>query len=269
MIAFAPAKVNLGLYALSKRPDGFHEIETGILEIPFYDILEITKSNMFEFIQSGINVDVSVEDNLCTKAFKLLKSHYDISNVRIHIRKQIPMGAGLGGGSSDAVTVLKSLVQLFELEVAKDELLNLSTQLGSDCPFFVDGGMQLASGRGEILNKFKLDISPCFLVLINPGIHISTQEAYSSISCASKLTSIKDILSQPISTWENKLVNDFESSIFEKHPAIKDVKKELYDLGAVYASMSGSGSSVFAFFKEQVGLTRSLKNNVIYASQIP
>jgi 4-diphosphocytidyl-2-C-methyl-D-erythritol kinase len=269
MITFAPAKVNLGLHVLSKRPDGFHEIETGILEIPLYDILEITKSGKFEFIQSGINVDAGVEDNLCAKAYKLLKSHYDISDVRIHLRKQIPIGAGLGGGSSDAVAVLKTLIQLFELEVAKDVLIDLSAHLGSDCPFFVDGGVQLASGRGEILKKINLDKSPCFLVLINPGIHISTKEAYSSISCASQLTSIEDILSQPISTWENKLVNDFESSIFEKHPEIKDIKKELYELGAVYASMSGSGSSVFALFKEQVGLTSSLKNNLVYASQFP
>ena len=268
MITFAPAKVNLGLHVLSKRPDGYHEIETGIMEIPFYDILEITKSDTFEFIQSGINVDAVVEDNLCTRAFKLLQTHYDISNVRIHLRKQIPMGAGLGGGSSDAVAVLKSMIKLFELEATKDELINLSTQLGSDCPFFVDAGVQLASGRGEILKNISLNISPCFLVLINPGIHISTKEAYSSISCEKPLMRVEDILSQPMTTWRNRLVNDFEKSVLEEHPLIEDIKKELYELGAVYASMSGSGSTVFAFFKEQVELTGSLKENLIYASQL-
>jgi len=268
MIAFAPAKVNLGLHVLSKRPDGFHEIDTGILEIPFYDILEITKSDKFEFIQSGIGVDGSVEDNLCTRAFKLLKRYYDISNVRIHLRKQIPIGAGLGGGSSDAVAVLKSLIQLLELDIAKDELLVLSAQLGSDCPFFVDGGVQLASGRGEILKNIKADMPSCYVVLINPDISISTQEAYSMISCAKSLTSVENILSQPMNTWRNQLVNDFEKSVFEAYPAIKDIKNELYNQGAVYASLSGSGSTVFAFFKEQVELTGSLKENLIYASQL-
>jgi len=268
MIAFAPAKVNLGLHVLSKRPDGFHEIETGILEIPFYDILEITKSDKFEFSQSGISVDTSVGDNLCSRAFNLLKSHYDISNVRIHLRKQIPIGAGLGGGSSDAVAVLKSLIQLFELDIAKDELLDLSAQLGSDCPFFVDGGVQLASGRGEILKNIKPDMPSCFVVLINPGISISTQEAYSMISCASQVTGVENILSQPMSTWRNQLVNDFEKSVFKELPAIEDIKNELYEKGAVYASLSGSGSTVFAFFNEQVELTSSLKENLIYASQI-
>ena len=268
MITFAPAKVNLGLHVLSKRPDGFHEIETGIMEIPFYDILEITKSGTFEFIQSGINVDASVEDNLCTRAFKLLQTHYDISNVRIHLRKQIPIGAGLGGGSSDAVAVLKSMIKLFELEATKDELINLSTQLGSDCPFFVDAGVQLASGRGEILKNIKADMPSCYVVLINPDISISTQEAYSMISCAKSLTSVENILSQPMNTWRNQLVNDFEKSVFEEHPLIEDIKKELYELGAVYASLSGSGSTVFAFFKEQVELTGSLKENLIYASQL-
>ena len=269
MIAFAPAKINLGLHVLEKRPDGFHQIETCMMEIPFFDIIEITKSEDYEFVLSGINVGGDSMDNLCTKAFMILKSHYPITNVRIHLRKQVPIGAGLGGGSSDAVAVLKSLIQLFELDVAKDELLDLSAQLGSDCPFFVDGGVQLASGRGEILNSIKVDMPSCFLVLINPDISISTKEAYSMVSSAKPLASVENSLSQPMTTWRNRLVNDFEESVFEEHPAIKDFKNELYDLGAVYASMSGSGSTVFAFFKEQVGLTNSLKNNLIYASQVP
>jgi 4-diphosphocytidyl-2-C-methyl-D-erythritol kinase len=268
MIKYAPAKINLGLQVLGKRADGFHEIETGILEIPLYDIIEIIKSDEYEFFQSGILVDVGVEDDLCTKAFKLLKEAYDITNVRIHLRKQIPIGAGLGGGSSDAVLVLKMLIELFDLQVSQKELMELSAKLGSDCPFFIKGGIQLAKGRGEVLSVIKADSIPAYLVLLNPGIHISTKEAYSNVSCSNDKTSIREVLSMPIEKWDNCLKNDFEESVFKNHPKINELKTKLYDLGAVYAAMSGSGSSVFGLFNEPVFLSDDLNHCLVCSSYL-
>ena len=268
MIKFAPAKINLGLHVLGKRSDGFHRIETCMMEIPLYDIIEITKSDEYEFIQSGIAVDGKSSDNLCTKAFLLLKRHHEISNVRIHLRKQVPIGAGLGGGSSDAVTVLKMLVELFQLQVSEKELEEISADLGSDCAFFVKGDSQLAKGRGEVLSSITLKSIPKYLVLLNPGIHISTKEAYSNVTYLNDSASLKEVLSMPTENWENCLTNDFEDSIFKNHPKIKELKTELYELGAVYAAMSGSGSSVFGLFSEPISLGSELKKHHVYSGHL-
>ena len=268
MIVFAPAKINLGLHVLFKRPDGFHEIGTCMKEIPFFDILEITTSDDFEFLQTGLSIDSPVDANLCTRAFDLIRKEYNIPNVRIHLRKQIPMGAGLGGGSSDAVCVLMALVDLFELQVSKDKLLILSAILGSDCPFFVDGGSQIAKGRGELLKAIHIDLDSYYLVLLNPGIHIGTKETYAAISYSDPLKGIDGVLSQPVSTWKNDLINDFEGIVFELHPSIEEIKKRLYDLGAIYASMSGSGSSVFGLFERSVSLPKELQNYLVYSGSL-
>ena len=268
MIKFAPAKINMGLHVLGKRSDGFHRIETCMMEIPLYDIIEITKSDEYEFIQSGIDVGGNSSDNLCTKAFVLLKRHYEISNVRIHLRKQVPIGAGLGGGSSDAVTVIKMLVELFQLQVSQKELEEMSTSLGSDCPFFIKGGIQLAEGRGEVLSSIMVKSIPKYLVLLNPGIHISTKEAYSNISCSNNKTTLEDVLSFPSVQWRERLKNDFEDSIFKSHPKIKELKTKLYEAGALYASMSGSGSSVFGLFNEPVVLSNDLNHCLVCSSYL-
>lgn len=268
MIKFAPAKINLGLYVLGKRPDGFHQIETCMMEIPLYDIIEITKSDEYEFIQSGIAVGGKSSDNLCTKAFLLLKRHHEISNVRIHLRKQVPIGAGLGGGSSDAVTVMKMLIDLFQLKLSVNEMEEISAELGSDCAFFVRGGLQLATGRGEVLSSINVNSVPKYLVLLNPGIHISTKEAYSNISYSSNKTALVDALSFPSVQWRKNLKNDFEDSIFKNHPKIKELKVKLYEIGAVYASMSGSGSSVFGLFSESISLGNELKKHHVYSGHL-
>ncbi|MDG2152653.1 MAG: 4-(cytidine 5'-diphospho)-2-C-methyl-D-erythritol kinase [Crocinitomicaceae bacterium] len=268
MIKYAPAKINLGLHVLGKRSDGFHEIETGMLEIPLFDIIEITKSEEYEFIISGIYVGGSSMDNLCTKAFMLLKSHYGIANVRIHLRKQVPIGAGLGGGSSDAVTVLKMLVDLFELAISEEDLEEISADLGSDCAFFVKGDSQLAKGRGEVLSSITLKSIPKYLVLLNPGIHISTKEAYSNVTYLNDSASLKEVLSMPVENWENCLKNDFEAYIFNKHPQIKELKIKLYEAGAVYAAMSGSGSSVFGLFSEPISLGSEMKKHHVYSGHL-
>ena len=268
MIAFAPAKINLGLRIIGKRPDGFHQIETGMMEVPFFDIIEIVKSDEFQFVQSGIAIGGDSKDNLCTRAYEFLQNEYGIPNVRIHLRKQIPIGAGLGGGSSDAVTVIKMLIDLFQLKLSANEIEEISAELGSDCAFFVRGGLQLATGRGELLTNINVNSIPKYLVLMNPGIHISTKEAYSNVSYSNDSASLKEVLSMPPENWENCLKNDFEEHIFNKHPQIKELKTKLYELGAVYAAMSGSGSSVFGLFNEPVVLSNDLNHCLVCSSYL-
>lgn len=251
MILFPPAKINLGLNILFKREDGYHEIETCMIPIPFTDILEITVSDEFEFLQTGLAIPGNLDSNLCVKAFQLIQQKFTIPNVRIHLRKQIPMGAGLGGGSADAAYVLRGLNEMFELNVSTSELEILAAQLGSDCPFFIQNKAQVARGRGEVLSEIEINLKGKHLILLNPGIHVGTKEAYDGVHPRIPSNNIEDILSNSIETWQTELVNQFEESIFPKYPLIKEFKDSLVELGAVYASMSGSGSSVFGIFDEK------------------
>jgi 4-diphosphocytidyl-2-C-methyl-D-erythritol kinase len=267
MIIFPPAKINLGLNILAKRKDGFHELETCMILIPFYDILEINPSTSFSFIQSGLTIPGNNQDNLCIKAYQLMKEVYNINPVCIHLRKQIPMGAGLGGGSSDATYVLKGLNDLFELNIPDEELQIMAAQLGSDCPFFVYNRPQLARGRGEVLTDIDVDLTGYWLKLIYPSIHVGTKEAFSGVDISNQPSSIQGLLTRPVSTWKTKLVNDFEQSVFKIHPVLKDIKTNLYNEGALYASMSGSGSVVFGLFdkkpKESFCLNKSYTQKII------
>lgn len=251
MILFPPAKINLGLKVLGKRPDGYHSIETCMIAVPFTDILEILPAERFQFVQTGLKVDGDVNDNLCSKAFHLLQEKYDLKGAYIHLRKNIPMGAGLGGGSADGTFVLRGLNDLFSLGLTNDELRNFATQLGSDCPFFVEDAPQMAKGRGEELESAEVDLSGYYIKLINPGIHIGTAEAYAGVSFSSEEISIASIIQQPMETWKDQLTNDFEQSIFEKYPEIESIKEMLYTEGAVYASMTGSGSTVYGIFSKE------------------
>jgi 4-diphosphocytidyl-2-C-methyl-D-erythritol kinase len=252
MIFFPPAKINLGLYVHGKRADGYHEIESCMLAIPFTDILEVIPQDTFEFKQTGLTVDSDVESNLCVRAFRLMQRRFDTPNVYIHLRKQIPMGAGLGGGSADAAYVILAINQLFGLNCSKDVMKDLASQLGSDCPFFISEGAQLAKGRGELLSPLPIDLKGHWLKIINPGIHIGTREAYAGIQFSSdNRLPLEEILSRPIQTWKEILVNDFERSIFHDHPEIQIIKENLYREGAWYASMSGSGSTVFGIFEHK------------------
>ncbi|MFM7681660.1 MAG: 4-(cytidine 5'-diphospho)-2-C-methyl-D-erythritol kinase [Bacteroidota bacterium] len=269
MILFPPAKVNLGLNILFKREDGYHEIETCMIPIPFTDILEITESDECEFLQTGLAIPGNLNSNLCVKAFQLLKQKYAIPNVRIHLRKQIPMGAGLGGGSADAAYVLRGLNDLYELNVSTSELEILASQLGSDCPFFIQNKAQIARGRGEVLSDIEINLKGKHLILLNPSIHVGTKEAYNGVQPRIPSNNIEDILSNSIETWQTELVNQFEESIFPKYPLIMELKDSLVDLGAVYASMSGSGSSVFGIFNEKPTKIRSeLMNYLVFEGEL-
>ncbi len=249
MILFPPAKINLGLKVLKKRTDGFHEIESCMLAIPLTDVLEILRAEQFNFVQTGISVEGDQESNLCVRAFRLFQKHYAIPNVYIHLRKEIPMGAGLGGGSADASYVLLGLNELFEVGASDDELRSLAAELGSDCPFFIINKAQIAKGRGEILSEIELDVKGYYLKLINPEIHVGTKEAYAGVVFSEDEIGVAEILSRPIDEWKKTLKNEFERSIFPIHPIIGDLKTQLYSEGAIYASMSGSGSTVFGIFR--------------------
>lgn len=251
MILFPPAKINLGLNVLFKRNDGFHELETVMVQIPLFDALEIHKSENFQFESSGINIDGNPENNLCVKAFQIIKEIFNIPNVFIHLRKNIPMGAGMGGGSADGAFVLRGLNELFNLQISNDKLREYAAKLGSDCPFFIEDHPQFAKGRGEILEKININLTGLYLKVINIGIHVGTKEAYSNVQFYKEENSLLEVISQPISKWKDLLKNSFESSVFQIHPQLNEIKSQLYSEGAIYATMSGSGSTMFGIFETE------------------
>lgn len=251
MIFFPPCKINLGLHVINKREDGFHNIETLMFQLPFTDVLEMIPSGKFSFNSTGLPIPGIPADNLCIRAFQLMQKAYDIPNVKIHLHKVIPMGGGLGGGSSDATYVLSGLNTMFELGLREAKLQELAAILGSDCPLFVKTVPQIASGRGEILVDFPLSLKGYYLKLVNIGIHVSTQIAFSNIVFQEHHESIRSLVYQPLEHWKDILKNDFEKTVFTSRTELKELKDQLYAEGAVYASMSGSGSTMFGIFKTE------------------
>lgn len=250
MIAFPNCKINLGLRILRKRTDGYHDLETVFYPLPFYDVLEIVHANdsSIRFSTTGLTVE-NGNDNLCVKAYELLKKDYpDLPLINMHLHKNIPMGAGLGGGSSDAAFVLTLLNKKFHLNISQEKLIAYALQLGSDCPFFIYNKPCYATGRGEIMEEVNIDLSSYSFVIINPGIHVSTARAFTGITPTVTATSVKEVFQQPLSTWKNELLNDFEQTIFPAYEEIKIIKETLYNYGAVYAAMSGTGSTVYGIF---------------------
>lgn len=256
MIVFPNCKINLGLHILQKRPDGFHDLETVFYPVPIQDGLEIiqdlTPSETPRFTTSGLAIDAPPEKNICVKAYQLLKKDFpDLPPVKIHLHKVIPMGAGLGGGSSDGAFALMLLNKKFNLGLTEDRLIGYALQLGSDCPFFMNNRPCYASGRGENLEPVHLNLDNYKIVLVNPRIHIDTGQAFSKIVPQSNRTCIKELIQKPVEQWKNFLGNDFEEVIFEEHSEIRAIKDRLYREGALYASMSGSGSTVYGVFEKK------------------
>lgn len=251
MISFPNAKINLGLHITAKRKDGYHEIETCMVPIPLFDALEMIRDKKATWNSSGLNIPGDPKDNLILKAEKLLRKDFPgLPNLNIHLHKNIPMGAGLGGGSADGAFALKLMNNLFDLHLDDFFLEEYAAQLGSDCPFFIENKPKIARGRGELLDPIELSLNGSYLVLINPGIHIGTKDAYAGVSPGPPKVELEEILADP-SRWKAELVNDFEPSIFKNHPEIAEIKSKLYSAGAFYAAMSGSGSSVFGLFDLQ------------------
>ncbi len=258
MILYPNAKINIGLKVIEKRTDGFHNLETFFFPIELTDILEIVESDKTTLTLYGIKLDGIMEDNLCIKAYNMLANDFDLPPVEIHLFKRIPPGAGLGGGSSDAAHTLIALNKLFCLNLNHETLATYAARLGSDCPFFVysrglnadEGEGMLASGRGEILTPFKVpQLKGLKIRTVVPPVFVSTAEAYRGVIPSGPHYSLKDLLLMPVEMWKGAVNNDFENSVFKKHPLIEEHKQDLYNKGAIYASMSGSGSAVFGLFR--------------------
>ena len=247
MLFFPNAKINIGLNITSKRADGYHNLESIFYPIAWRDILEIIPSKQLSFDSSGLSI--TGQGNLCLKAYELMKSHYGIAPVSMHLHKNIPIGAGLGGGSSDAAFTLMALNTIFELGLEKDELKKMAAQLGADCPFFIDNAPSLASGIGELLNPIDLDLFNYHLLVVKPNIFVSTVEAFSAIVPQTPSLSLEEEIKMPVKKW--RLKNDFEDSIFPKYPELFEIKRSLIQAGALYSSMSGSGSSIYGIFSEK------------------
>lgn len=248
MVVFPHAKINLGLQILRRRKDGFHDIATGLVPIPLYDLLEILPANETIFTTSGLAVEGDPDDNLCMKAYRLLQREYSLPPVSMHLHKIIPMGAGLGGGSSDAAFVLSTLNDLFELSLTTEELEHAAATLGSDCPFFITGTPAIATGTGTTLEPVGLDLSGFHVLLVYPGVHVSTAEAYADVRPREDQTALRELIALGIGNWQNALFNDFEPALRQTHPPIDRALKALETAGAVYRSLSGSGSAVFGLF---------------------
>lgn len=273
MLLFPNCKINLGLNILRKREDGFHDLETVFYPIPFTDALELITNTgseaSAEFVTTGLKINGAATDNLCVKAYQLLKQDFpQLPAVKIHLHKTIPAGAGLGGGSADAAFMLKLLNDKFHLNLSTSQLTNYALQLGSDCPFFILNKPCFATGRGENLEEIQLDLSAYRIVLINPRIHINTGWAFSQINPSLPVKQVKEIIGQPISTWKDELKNDFEEAVFAAHPQVKLIKEDLYNQGAVYASMSGSGSTVFGIFDKSVSPFTTKNSNDYFTKTI-
>ena len=249
MIQFPNCKINLGLSILAKRADGYHELETVFYPIAISDALEILPADNLTLTQTGITVPGDPSQNHCLKAYHLLKKDFPtLPAVQMHLHKNIPMGAGLGGGSSDGTTALMILNQQFTLGLNDQQLIAYASQLGSDCPFFVYNKACYATGRGEVLTPIQLDLSNYQFLLVHPGVHIATAWAFQQLNPHIKSESIQAIIEKPITDWKNYLINDFEAPVFKAEPTLSVIKDQLYQLGAIYASMSGSGSSLFGIF---------------------
>jgi 4-diphosphocytidyl-2-C-methyl-D-erythritol kinase len=251
MISFPHAKINLGLSVISKRIDGFHNLETVFYPLPLRDALEIIPDKEERFFQTGLQIPHGKDDNLVMTAYQMLKKKYpQIKSLEIHLHKSIPLGAGLGGGSSDGAETLKLISHLFDLRIPGKEMEGYALKLGSDCPFFMQDSACIARGRGEILEPISLDLSAYSILLVHPEIRIETAWAYSKIQPALPGNDLEESILQPVQNWVNTIHNDFELPVFEVYPTLRKIKEKLYMSGAIYAAMTGSGSTIFGIFKK-------------------
>jgi 4-diphosphocytidyl-2-C-methyl-D-erythritol kinase len=251
MISFPHAKINLGLSILSKRPDGYHDLETIFYPLPLRDVLEINKARETRLVTAGLKLPEDSDKNLILKTYALLKKKYpQISPLEIHLYKSIPIGAGMGGGSSDAAGMLRTMSRFFSLPLSSDELFSYALELGSDCPFFLQDAPCLARGRGERLEPVSLDLSGYSFLLIHPETKINTAWAFSKIKPTKPEVPLMEVIHQPMHRWAAALHNDFERPVFEEFPFLRTIKEKLYSAGALFASLTGSGSTLYGIFSK-------------------
>ena len=272
MLSFPNCKINIGLHVTEKRADGFHSIETVLVPAEWQDILEIVPDEKTgedpDFKCTGIRLFGIKEKNLCLKTYKLLSQHYQMPAIKMHLHKIIPVGAGLGGGSSDAIHTMLILNKIFKLNISENDQQNFASQLGSDCAFFINNKPVYATGKGDELEPIKLKLKNIFCVIVKPRIHIGTSEAYSLIKPRKRNNSLRELIDLPLADWKNSIENDFEKVVFEKYPTIKNIKTRLYKLGAVYASMSGSGSAVYGLFTEEKHLNTYFRSSTVWSGML-
>lgn len=271
MIDFPNAKINLGLNVTAKRSDGFHDIETVFYPVKFSDILEIlpiekpvNDSSSYSFKFSGTKIPGNPAENLCVKAWSVMHRKYSLPVSAIHLHKVIPPGSGLGGGSSDATHMIKLINRIYRLNLTSSELMHIASEIGSDCAFFVQNEPVFAWGKGDRFKKTEINLKGYFLRLVLPEIEVSTKLAYSKTSPKKPEVSLEEIIRLPINKWRNSIVNDFEEPIFAIYPELKRIKEHLYASGAVYASMSGSGSSIYGIYEKPPPKENFFQNSLVW-----
>ena len=264
MILFPNAKINIGLNILSRREDGFHNLETIFYPLAIRDALEVVEADQMKFTSSGLEIPGDAMDNLCLKAYYLLSKDYKLPPVHIHLHKNIPIGAGLGGGSADASFFIRLINQKFELGMDALQMEGYASKLGSDCAFFIQNKPAIAVGKGDQLQTIDLDLSSYFIMLVMPQVQVSTSDAYRGVRPATMASSLADLIKLPIEAWRVAIKNDFEPSVFLQYPIISEIKSKLYSAGALYACMSGSGSSVFGIFEKELKLPDLEQYNKVF-----
>lgn len=252
MIVYPNAKINIGLNVVEKRPDGYHNLETVFYPIELLDVMEITDSDEYAIKVTGTVLDGTPEDNLVTRAYRLIANDFDIKPVAIHLYKHIPTGAGLGGGSSDAAFTIKALNDKFALGLSVEKMEEYASRLGADCAFFIKDEPVFATGIGNVFHPLNFSLKGKTIVLVMPDVHVATADAYRHVKPFEPERHLPELMTRPLKNWKDSVVNDFEASVFQKYPEIAAIKDRLYDLGAVYASMSGSGSAVYGVFDNPV-----------------
>ncbi|WP_276803532.1 4-(cytidine 5'-diphospho)-2-C-methyl-D-erythritol kinase [Odoribacter laneus] len=271
MRIYPNAKINIGLSVTERRTDGYHNLETVFYPVGLRDVLELNREEgpkrVCYFENTGIAIDCPEDKNLVVRAYKLLASAYDLPAVRINLFKTIPFGAGLGGGSSDAAYTLKALNEYFELRISEKGLENYASRLGSDCAFFIRNRPAFASGKGDVLEDMALELDEYEIVIVKPDCKVSTAEAYAGISPAKAVFNLRELNLLPLTAWRKQVKNDFETTVFAKYPAIRKVKEELYNRGALYASMTGSGAGVFGIFPKGDVVLDTLQGNIIWRTE--
>jgi 4-diphosphocytidyl-2-C-methyl-D-erythritol kinase len=264
MIVFPNAKINIGINITSRRTDGYHNIETVFYPIRIYDALEALPAKELIFRSSGLGIPGKIEDNLCIKGYHLIAKDHNLPPLNIHLHKHIPIGAGLGGGSADAAFFIKLIDKLVGLNLSTAQMLEYARQLGADCAFFIEGKPVFAFEKGDRFERMNLDLSKYHIALVMPDAHVSTSEAYRGVKPMQPRHSLKELVNLPVEQWKNHIKNDFEDSVFKNHAMIRGVKASLYEAGAIYASMSGSGASVFGIFKEKPDLSALAQPNRVF-----
>ncbi len=264
MIVFPNAKINIGLNVVSKRDDGYHNLETIFFPVKLADALEFVEAEETKLTTSGIVINSDPEDNLVLKAYHLLKADFNLPPLHFHLHKVIPFGAGLGGGSSDAAFTLKTLNEFYKLGLTTERLENYAAQIGADCPFFIHNKPTFATGIGNRFHEIELDLSGYEIVILKPDVSVSTPEAYKNVIPRNPKFRLTEIVKNPVNDWKNLIVNDFENSVFPKYPQIAELKQFLYKMGAGFASMSGSGSAVYGIFHHlPVNLEKKIPEGIL------